>query len=157
MIEIRQLAELGATALAPLRDEAAAEGFRFVERLFDEWEAGRERFDGAGAVLLGAFEGGTLVAIGGLTADPYAVNAALGRLRHVYVRHAARRCGVGRQLVRTLEAAACGRYEALALRTDTAVGARFYEALGYVALPPGGTATHRRALPPSIDPRVAAI
>jgi GNAT superfamily N-acetyltransferase len=148
MIEIRQLTELLVTPLAPLREEAAAEGFRFLERLVDDWEAGRERFGAAGAVLLGAFEGGALVGIGGLTADPYAGDAALGRLRHVYVRRAVRRFGIGRQLVRMLEAAACGRYEALALRTDTAVGARFYEALGYVALPPGGTATHRRALPP---------
>jgi GNAT superfamily N-acetyltransferase len=153
MVDIRRIRTLPRDELDALLGESSAEGFRFVARLVDEWEAGRERFDAPGAVLLGAFEGTALLAIGGLTPDPYGGDPAVGRLRHVYVRASARRRGVGRRLVTALEDRAAARYGALVLRTDTAAGARFYEAVGYAALPAGGTATHRRRL----DDRAGAV
>jgi GNAT superfamily N-acetyltransferase len=133
-------------ALAPLLEASTAEGFRFVERLVREWEAGHTRFDQPGELLLAAYDGESLVAIGGLMPDPYTGDPTLGRLRHIYVRPDARRQGIGRRLVDLLERRAEGTYRALVLRTDTATAARFYEQLGYMPLPPGGTATHRREL-----------
>ena len=50
-------------------------------------------------------------------------------------------------LIAESEAEARPHFDVLLLRTDTAAAARFYERLGYAALPPGGRATHRRALP----------
>lgn len=146
MTEFQRIQTLPTDALAPLLAASTAEGFRFVERFAREWEEGKACFDRPGELLLAAYHGASVVAIGGLTADPYTGDPALGRLRHIYVRPDARRRGIGRRLVRAIERAAQGAYRALVLRTDTATAARFYEALGYTPLPPGGTATHRREL-----------
>ena len=147
MIELRAIRQLAPTAIAPLLAASAAEGFRFVARLADAWASGAERYDAPGTVLLGAYDGERLVAVGGLTPDPYGGEPGVGRVRHVYVLPEARRQGVGRRLVRALEAEAAGHYRELVLRTDTDHAARFYAALGYTPLGPGGTATHRRRLP----------
>ncbi len=146
MGEFKRIRALPTDALAPLLAESAAEGFRFVERLSREWQEGNARFDQPGELLLAAYDGETMVAIGGLTPDPYSDEPGLGRLRHIYVRPHARRRGIGRHLVHVLEQTAHQTYRALVLRTDTPTAARFYETLGYTPLPPGGTATHRRIL-----------
>ncbi|HET7234756.1 MAG TPA: GNAT family N-acetyltransferase [Longimicrobium sp.] len=146
--EIRVLDPFPAAAVESLAAESVREGFRFVRRLMDEHASGQVRFDRPGEVLLGVYDGPELVAIGGVTHDPYGGDASVGRVRHVYVHPAHRRRGVGAALVGALEARAHGRFTALVLRTDTAPAARFYAALGYRALAGGGTATHRRELPP---------
>ena len=146
--EFQRIQTLPTSAIALLLAASTAEGFRFVERFAREWKEGKTRFDRRGELFLAAYDGAgtSVIAIGGLTADPYTNGTALGRLRHLYVRPDARRRGIGRRLVQILEHAAEGEYRALVLRTDTATGARFYEQLGYTPLPPGGTATHRREL-----------
>jgi GNAT superfamily N-acetyltransferase len=83
-----------------LRAEALAEGFRQVERLAADWDAGRIRFDRDGEALLAARLNGVLVGIGGLTIEPVVAGAL--RMRRFYVRPAFRRIGVGRQLVTAL-------------------------------------------------------
>src|ERR1700686_1980299 len=98
MSEFQRVRTLPVDALAPLLAESTAEGFRFVERLSREWEEGRSRFDKPGELLLAAYDRETLVAIGGLTPDPYSEEPGLGRLRHVYVRADSRRRGIGRRL-----------------------------------------------------------
>ena len=148
-MQIRPLDPLPIDALNPLVDEGTREGFRFPRRLVDEHASGQARFDGVGEVLLGAFEEDELVAVGGVTRDPYGDADDVGRIRHVYVRSAHRRRGVGERLVGALEAHARGHFAALVLRTDTEAAARFYAALGYRALVPGGTATHRREFGPA--------
>ena len=145
-IDLRHIESLPVNDLAPVVTASSAEGFHFLERLAREWESGEVRFDRAGELLLAAYEGERIVAIGGLTADPYTADPELGRLRHLYVSPDARRNGLGRSIVRALEEFAQPRYRALVLRTDSRDAATFYEALGYFSLPPGGTATHRREL-----------
>jgi ribosomal protein S18 acetylase RimI-like enzyme len=148
VIELRPIHQLAPDTLAPLLAASAEEGFRFVARLAEEWNSGVARYDRPGEVLLGGYVGARLVAVGGLTSDPYGGDARIGRLRHVYVLPDVRRGGIGRRLVRALEAAAVGGYHTLVLRTDTDYAARFYEALGYTRLAPGGTATHGLRLEP---------
>ena len=145
-VTIRPLIPFPAAAVDALAEEGAREGFRFVRRLLDEHASGQVRFDGPGEALLGVLDGDELVAIGGVTRDPYGGDADVGRVRHVYVRPSHRRGGVGARLLAALEAHARRHFTALVLRTDTAAAAGFYEALGYEPLPPGGTATHRREL-----------
>jgi GNAT superfamily N-acetyltransferase len=144
MTELRQMHDLSPSEFAPLHTASTAEGFRFLSRLVAEWDAGAVRFDGAGERLLGGYDRGQLVAVGGLTRDPFSIVAGIGRLRRVYVLPNARKRGIGAQLVRALEWAAVGYFTELVLRTDTPTAARFYEALGYIPLPSGSTATHRR-------------
>jgi GNAT superfamily N-acetyltransferase len=152
--EFQPIQTLPSKALASLLGASTAEGFRFVERFAREWEEGKACFDQPGELFLAAYDGATVIAIGGLTADPYTGDPALGRLRHLYVRPDARRRGIGRRLVQALERAAQGEYRALVLRTDTATAARFYEELSYTPLPPGGTATHGRELPAQTSVRL---
>lgn len=121
--------------LTLLRTEAAADGFRFLDRLVTEWDAGSNRFDAPGELLLGAFLDYRLVAIGGLNIDPYADDAGTARLRHVYALKADRRRGLGRMLVRRLlEDAREAGFSQVRLLTDTAAGGRFYESLGFSSL-----------------------
>ena len=145
-MEIRALRPLPAGLLQPLVEESTREGYRFLQRLEREYDAGQLRCDGPGEVLLGVFEGPELIAVGGVSRDPYGGAADTGRIRHVYVRAAHRRRAVGRRLIAALEAHARGCFSALVLRTDTEAAARFYRELGYRPLPPGGSATHRREL-----------
>jgi GNAT superfamily N-acetyltransferase len=146
VIALRPVVDLDSAMLAPLLDESRAEGFHFLERLATEWSSGELRFQRPGEVLLVVYDDKQLVAVGGLTADPYATEPAVGRLRRVYVRPHARRQGVGRRLVQALEVTAADHYRRVVLRTDTVAAARFYEALGYAPLPPGSSATHHRWL-----------
>ena len=83
-----------------MRVEACTEGYRFVERLATDWEAGVTRFDRDGEALVGARVDDVLAGIGGLTLDPV-VSGAL-RMRRFYVRPSFRKHGIGRKLVGTL-------------------------------------------------------
>jgi GNAT superfamily N-acetyltransferase len=150
-MQILPLDPLPIDTLKPLVDEGTREGFRFPRRLVDEHVSGAVRFDVAGEVLLGVFEGDALVAVGGVTRDPYGDSDETGRIRHVYVRATHRGRGIGAMLMRALEAHARRHFSALTLRTDTEAAARFYAALGYRTLAAGGTATHRRELGPVGD------
>lgn len=117
----------------PLAVEARDEGYRFIDRLASEWEDAANRFDAAGECLFGITRGDALVAIGGLNADPYCDNGRTGRLRHVYVRVACRREGLGTLLIGALLAAAKDHFSRVRLRTDNPHAARLYEHLGFAA------------------------
>jgi GNAT superfamily N-acetyltransferase len=110
-----------------LRADALAEGFRQVERLAADWEAGTTRFDRDGEALLAARLNGVLVGIGGLTIEP-AVPDAL-RMRRFYVRPAFRRIGVGRRLVTALLAGAGGDRSITVNAAPTSIA--FWESVGF--------------------------
>lgn len=140
---IRPLTRDDADQIRTLADASAREGFRFVGRFLEEMAADF-MFDGRRQYFLGVFAD-RLVAIGGVTPDPYIDDPSVGRIRHVYVTADARRSGVGRALMTALEARAMDSYAALRLRTDTAAAAAFYESIGYLRID-DATATHRRDL-----------
>src|SRR6266481_6272196 len=110
-----------------LRAEALAEGFRQVERLASDWEAGRTRFDRDGEALLAARLNGMLVGIGGLTIEPVVPGAL--RMRRFYVRPAFRRIGVGRQLVTALLAGVDGGRSITVNAAPASIA--FWESLGF--------------------------
>jgi GNAT superfamily N-acetyltransferase len=133
-LSLRYLKELPKT-LEVLCQEAAEEGFRFMDKLAKEWKTGRNRFDAPGEILLGAFLNSELVAVGGLNIDPYANDVGMARLRHLYVLKQARRQGVAAALVRRLlEDARKAGFSNVRLLTDTLAGASLYEALGFSRL-----------------------
>ena len=88
--------------LAELAREASSDGFSFVARLINEWKSGANRFDQPGERLLGAVVSGEVVGVCGINRDPYLKDEAVGRLRHLYVKKAARGSGVGSVLVAQL-------------------------------------------------------
>lgn len=128
-----------------LLEEAGQQGFQFLDRLYTDWLDGTNRFDRPGEALLGVYEDGVLVGIGGINRDPYAQSDDVGRLRHVYVLRRARRRGVASILVERLLAGAQDHFLVIRLRTDTAEAARFYSAIGFIPVAEE-SATHVRRL-----------
>lgn len=142
---MRPLSRADLPALRELAALADAEGFRFVGRLLDDLELNRVALDAPCEFFVARVEGEQLLAVGGVTLDPYVDDASIGRLRHVYVRPDVRGKYIGRALIRYLEGRAQGCYTSLRLRTDTPAASQFYERLGYAPLD-SKSATHQRQL-----------
>lgn len=134
-------------AFQTLREKSLAEGFSMLRRLQDHWHDGSNTFSKLGEALFGAFEGRSLVGVGGLNVDPYLAAGASGRVRHVYVDPRFRRHGVGRLLVEAIVARARPEFAVLNLRAPDAAHA-FYEALGFKPVEGDQFATHRLMLAP---------
>lgn len=131
MIAIQRI-DLPQLGWEQLRTEAREEGFLFVERLWNEWQSGENRFDAPGELICGCIDERLLVAIGGLNQDPFAGRSDVGRIRRVYVRPAWRSRGIGEALVRSLIENARTRFASLHLRTDNPAAARLYERIGFI-------------------------
>lgn len=115
-----------------MEQEAVDDGHAFVPRLREDWQAGRNRFDRLGEVMLGLRDpDGRILAFGGLNIDPYAGDPAVARLRHVYVSRAERRLGIGRILVLGLIDHARVRFSRVRLRAANEVAGAFYVRLGF--------------------------
>ena len=117
--------------IEPMAAEAAAEGFGFVDRLVREWQTGANTFCAAGERFVVARVDGRAAGICGLNRDVSAPDGATGRLRHLYVRPAWRRQGVGTALVEEVLGSARSAFSRVRLRTDTAAAGAFYAALGF--------------------------
>ncbi len=130
-MELRPLTSRDLAALDPLIIESEADGFRFLQRIPREVAADADYLDSARTVVFGVFDGPRLIAVGGLTPDPYVEDDTVGRVRHVYVARAWRRQGVGRLLVHALIMRAQSVYARLRLRTETSAAGLFYETLGF--------------------------
>jgi GNAT superfamily N-acetyltransferase len=133
MIAIRKI-ELPLPGMESLRAEARDEGYNFIETLIQEWESGTNRFQGPGEILCGHLDEGLLVAVGGLTCDPFARRPDIGRIRRVYVRPAWRNKGVGRALVTALVEAAGRYFRCVRLRAENEGAARLYENMDFVPI-----------------------
>ena len=141
-----QTIRLPVPGLDALHSEALAEGYDFLDTLISEWQTGENRFDRPGEVLYGCMEDGHLVAVGGLTVDPYVLSGEVGRIRRVYVRAAWRNRGVGRALVTTLIGEAREGFAAVRLRAENGDAGRLYERLGFTPIDdPNATHTLRFA------------
>ena len=141
MIAIRPISSPALVEFQPLIDASIAEGYDFVQKLREELEL-PDVFSGAGAGVLGAYAGDILVAVGGVHRDPYLNLPTVGRIRHVYVLPAYRRGGVGKQLVRALVEQGSAQFTTFTLRTPTAHGDAFYQAIGFSTVPRFANATH---------------
>ena len=123
----------GVAELGPLVAASQAEGFGFVARLAEELARGR--FDLPNAILFGAYDGDTLLGVGGLTPDPYTHDdTSVGRLRHLYVLPCYRRQGVAKALVTVIIAAGRQPNRVLRLGTTNPEADLFYLTLGFVGV-----------------------
>ena len=140
MVDLHPIA-LPLPGFEQLQADAHHEGFLFIDRLWSEWEDGRNRFNAPGETLIGCTDQGLLVAVGGLNRNPFDGPDSIGRIRRVYVRPAWRNQGVGQALLHALIASARSAFTTLHLRTDNPAAARLYERIGFApsALP---NATH---------------
>ena len=111
-----------------LRAAAAAEGWRHMDRLSAEVEAGAPVF----LALFAVREGGGLSGIGGLTQEPSPDDGGPAlRLRRVYVHPDARRRGVGRTLASALIQEGLDSVRRLTVHTDDPRAEAFWRALGF--------------------------
>jgi len=115
---------------AALRAAADAENIRNVARLEENWRSGAERFEKPGELLLAAFDGETLVAIGGLTVEPDTTVHAL-RLRRLYVHPDRRKHGIGRALATALTDHGFGSVDLLTLNAGVPGAGQFWDTLGF--------------------------
>lgn len=129
--------------LGELRRDATLEGYRFIERLHEEWQSGAVRFEGPGETLIVAMADGGCAAVGGLTVDPV-VEGAL-RVRRFYVRPAFRGNGLGRRLAGMLLEHAGGSTALLTVNAGTDAASHFWERMGFVPAKLGGI-THQRLI-----------
>ena len=130
--EVRQIINLRSLDLTDLVKESKENGFRFLERLVNDYENGTNNFNKPGESLYGVFnKEGQLIAIGGLNIDPYSGEQQIGRLRRFYVSRHYRRKGFGKLLLNKIIYDAKNHYKVLVLNTDTEQANKFYTSLGF--------------------------
>lgn len=132
-ISIRQAEQLP-KQIENLAALANQEGYAFIQRLIEEFQSGKNRFDQKGESLLLAFDGDTLAGCGGLNQQwgDAGVEERIGRVRRFYVHPQYRQHGVGKKLLLELEKLAKPYYSALCLNTDQKGAAHFYQKHNYV-------------------------
>jgi N-acetylglutamate synthase-like GNAT family acetyltransferase len=136
--------QLDVTALDPMRADASQAGFKFIERLCDEWARGVNRFDREGEALFLALDDENVIGVCGVNRDPYSDDIRTGRVRRLYVVSTYRGRGVGQALLDAVIAQARTHFEQLRVRTDEAND--FYSARGFRRLDGDAHATHELLL-----------
>jgi GNAT superfamily N-acetyltransferase len=142
MWHIQPVSHLPIDRLSSLLAASQREGFRNIDRLIQEWQAGTNRFEGTGEALFVAEQNHVWIGVCGLTDDPYGPLAGIGRIRRLYVLPTYRRSGIGRALVGAVINQARANFQQLQVRTESLVGDRFYRALGFMACPDEQHFTH---------------
>lgn len=141
-LHIEPINELDLDAIAPLMVSSEREQFNFVRRLVNDWQSEINRFARPSEQLFVAKVASQVIGIGGLNVDPYQRNVRIGRIRHLYVLPEQRRRGVAGNLVQHILEFARGRFDQITLRTDTDVGSKFYESLGFEPTHDSESASH---------------
>ena len=149
-LELSQIQQLP-VGFESLIQASRAEGFRFLERLREEWDSGENRFSNEGEALfvahdVRALDAPSLAGIGGVNRDPYVSDPSVGRIRRLYVAPQHRRQGVARALVLRVLTTAPEHFTRVRVNTDTPAADRFYLALGFLRLGADEMATHELIL-----------
>ncbi|TNO98085.1 GNAT family N-acetyltransferase [Bacillus sp. CD3-1a] len=131
-MHIQQIENLMKYEFKYLVQESKEEGFKFLQKLINEYENELNTFNKSGECLYGIFQGEKLIGIGGLNADPYTENNKIGRLRRFYIAKDYRRIGLGKLLLNKLLSHAEKYFKVVVLHTDTKQGDVFYTANGFV-------------------------
>jgi GNAT superfamily N-acetyltransferase len=137
MIRVARITQLPPD-IRRLREEADRDGVRNMGLLINEWESGAERFDAPGEALFGAFDGDTLIGIGGVTIEQ---GADAMRMRRLYVLGNWRKRGAGRTLAQMMIAKGLESADFLTCNARaTPTAAKFWEATGFTpVVAPGWT------------------
>jgi GNAT superfamily N-acetyltransferase len=140
-VEIVRFGELELPAcIDELISEAVRSGHVWASDFHAVWLA--RPFMGEGEALFLAWQGDRLLAMAAVSVDPFVDDAAVGRLRFIYVRQTARRRGIADGLVERCLALARGRWRRLRLHTDNPVAAQLYERYGFEPSGSDPRATH---------------
>jgi GNAT superfamily N-acetyltransferase len=131
--KVKQIKDLSYDDLNQMVKESKEDGFRFLERLVNDYKNGTNNFNMPGESLYGVFnKEDVLIAIGGLNIDPFSNEQKIGRLRRFYVSKDYRRNGLGRLLLKKIICDAKNYYKVLVLHTDTEQADKFYNSFGFL-------------------------
>jgi RimJ/RimL family protein N-acetyltransferase len=133
-------------SFAPLIIESELEGWFFVRRLAEEWSSGANRFQRPGERLYLAHSGNKVIGVCGLNIDPYATDPTIGRVRRLFVTSEHRGKRIGSRLIRSVVAAAHGKFRLLRVRTENPIAGALYERLGFQPVIGATDCTHMLAL-----------
>ncbi|MBI1250861.1 MAG: GNAT family N-acetyltransferase [Alphaproteobacteria bacterium] len=131
MIQIIRILDALPEGFGTLRAAAREEGMRHIDRLAEEYLSDAETFSKPGEALFAACVADDLVAVGGVTREPSAPNAA-ARMRRFYVLPHNRGAGVGRALAGAAIQQAAQWTSTITVNARNAPQAfAFWEALGF--------------------------
>lgn len=110
--------------------ESSSENFRHMQRLYDDFQSGKNRFDKPGEMLFLAKIGERVIGVCGLNRyDYWGENVA--RLRRMYVVKEYRRMGIARELTEEIIKNAREKFDTIVLKTDNPGAFAFYKNLGF--------------------------
>lgn len=129
-ITFHKINELHFSDISELITASSAENFRHIQRLWEDFKSGKNRFDKLGEMLLLAKIGEKVVGVCGLNRyDYYGGNVA--RLRRMYVLKEFRRIGIARKLTEEIIKNARRNFDTIVLKTDNTDAFAFYKSLGF--------------------------
>lgn len=130
--KVQRIEDLKKVDVSQLVAESEEEGYRFLTRLVNDYEDGTNTFNKDGEALYGVWEGPEkLVAIGGISRNPYSDNKEAARLKRFYTLQNVRRQGVGSQLLSELKNHAKEKFKVITCKTESAKADAFYRANGF--------------------------
>jgi GNAT superfamily N-acetyltransferase len=109
-----------------------SEGYKFVQKLLDEYSDDTNRFNSNGESLFVAKKEGEIIGICGLNIDPYLNDINVGRVRHLYVLPECRGSGVGKKLLKTIIEESREHFETITLYTDNPIADQLYINFGFI-------------------------
>jgi HAD superfamily hydrolase (TIGR01549 family) len=130
-MHIEKVSELEEYDLSSLLEDSKSQGYRFVQKLIEEYNSGFNRFEKRGESLFVAIKNGSVIGVGGLNIDPYLGREDIGRVRHLYVMKDHRRGRVGESILEMIVKEARNNFIALTLFTNNSVADRMYMKLGF--------------------------
>jgi ribosomal protein S18 acetylase RimI-like enzyme len=129
-ISIHRTIELSHADISELITASQAENFRHMQRLYDDFQSGKNRFDKPGEMLFLAKIGDKTIGVCGLNRyDYHGENVA--RLRRMYVLKEYRRLGIARKLTEEIIKNARQNFDTIVLKTDNPGAFAFYKSLGF--------------------------
>jgi GNAT superfamily N-acetyltransferase len=146
-MHINKIIDIGKVDFSSLVEESREEGFRFLDRLVNEYKNGTNNFNKPSEALYGVYtHEGILIGIGGLNIDPYTKGQKVGRVRRFYISKKIRRKGIGQFLLNKIVNEAKGNFDVLVLYTDTPQASQFYTSFGFLKNSLYPKATHMMKL-----------
>lgn len=146
-MHINKIIDLCKVDFSSLVDESRKEGFRFLDRLVNEYKNGTNNFKKPSEALYGVYtHEGILIGIGGLNIDLNTNGQKVGRVRRFYISKNFRRKGIGQFLLNEIVKEAKGNFDVLVLYTDTPQASQFYTSFGFLEKSVYPKATHMMEL-----------
>lgn len=141
--EVKAITDLSNVSIDHLVEQSETEGYRFLSRLVEHFNNGKQQFTEPGEALLGVWKNDELVAIGGVEQNPYTEDTHTARLKRFYVEPDERRHGVGSMLLEACLNKAKENFTKVTCRTDSAKADAFYRHNGFSVTTDSPETTHQ--------------